>query len=187
MKLHFLVPMLLAVLAVGCASESTNATGRDATPTNSNALTTDARSTADGTSTQFVATGPMPSVGAPYCDAAQHCVYPGTQTLKLTGDWAGDLVQGSAAVTLIPESRFTTAALNLFVGSIAGCGTGTAVVRWWEIGDLTPPTGKGGWEVVPGFGTGDLASLHGHGTGEGGIENGVRRSTQSGRVTCNRR
>ena len=137
--------------------------------------------------TRFTATGPSPTIGTPYCDAAQHCVYPGTQTLTLTGDWTGEWIQGSAAVSIIDAGKFTSAGLNLFVGKVKGCGSGTAVVRLFETGTLSPATGVGRWEIVPKFGTGGLANLRGSGTGAGGIENGVRTSKQTGRITCDHR
>lgn len=187
MRTKWFLPLSLplVLLACGCGSGSSG-DGRDAAANRAVPRTTPAGDRTPAGATSFVASGPTPTIGTPYCDAAQHCTFPGTQTLKLTGDWTGDFIQGSAAVTQMPQGRFASAAINIFVGSIAGCGTGTAVVRLWETGALSPATGTGRWEVVGGFGSGGLASLRGHGTGEGGIENGVRSSTQTGRVTCDR-
>lgn len=180
MRTKWLLPIVVPLAVVGCGSGSSD-DARGAGPSRAPAA---AGSRTESTATRFVASGPMPTIGSPYCDAAQHCTYPGTQTLKLTGDWTGEFVQGSAAVTLIPQGRFTSAAINIFVGSVAGCGTGTAVVRLWEHGTLSPAAGTGRWEVVAGFGSDGLASLRGHGTGTGGIEDGVRTSTQEGRIHC---
>lgn len=135
---------------------------------------------------RFIATGPQPTILPPLCDAQQHCAYPGTQTLQVTGDLNGKLIQASGAVSLPDGSRFTTGAINLFVGSVKGCGTGTAAVRLFESGTTNPATGVGRWEVVPGFGTDQLTALRGRGTGTGGVVDGIRKSTQTGRVTCNR-
>ncbi len=52
-------------------------------------------------------------------------------------------------------------AIELFTGSVDGCGDGTLVIS--QIGDLNPTTGRGtgSWTIAADAGTGDLAHASG--------------------------
>jgi hypothetical protein len=171
---------LAGLIATGCSSGST----RTALGAQEGVPGSSPRASLKSHHTKFVMTGPSPTILPPFCDAAQHCVYPGTNVLHLTGDWSGDLIQGAVAVAT--ASKFTSAGTNVFVGTIKGCGTGTAVLKILETGSVSPQAGAGRWEIAAGFGTGKLASLTGSGTGVGSVKNGARISTQTGTVKCGR-
>jgi hypothetical protein len=107
--------------------------------------------------TNFVSRGPAPTPGTAFCDAEQHCLFPGTRTATYEGDWVGTGI-AAGAVTLGDESRFAGPPLWLFVGTIKNCGTGTLVYAVLETGDLASMNGKGTWRIFKGFGTGDLSA-----------------------------
>ena len=71
-----------------------------------------------------------------------------------------------------------------FHGRVAGCGSGRLVFRSTS---LTKPdlSFVGHWEIVPGFGGGQLRNASGHGTFEGRIRaDGTATGKTKGRITC---
>ncbi|HYU40031.1 MAG TPA: hypothetical protein VEM59_09375 [Acidimicrobiia bacterium] len=123
--------------------------------------------------TSFVSRGPAPTPGTPFCDAEQHCVFPGTRTATYEGDWVGTGI-AAGGVAIGENAHFAGAPLWLFVGTIRNCGTGTLVYAVLETGDLAAMSGKGTWRIMEGFGTGDLADVTGNGTGAGSVAEGSR-------------
>jgi hypothetical protein len=119
------------------------------------------------------------TVGTPFCDDQQHCLYPGTRPLTFSGDWQGTGLE-AGAVSLNPP-KFAGANTWLFVGTIKGCGTGTLVLTVRETGVLTDFSATGTWQIKQGFGTGDLTEASGHGTGRGSAAAGTQ---AHGDITC---
>ena len=65
------------------------------------------------------------------------------------------------AAALAPDGIYRATAIEQFTGTIAGCGSGTVVIQ--QTGTLDPATGRseGSWAIVPGAGSGDLATATG--------------------------
>lgn len=123
--------------------------------------------------TSFTSRGPAPTLGTPFCDAEQHCLFPGTRTATYEGDWVGTGIALGAAVAG-EDASFAGPVLWLFSGTIEECGTGTLVYAVLETGDAAAMSGEGTWEIFEGFGTGDLADVSGKGTGAGSVAEGAR-------------
>jgi hypothetical protein len=128
---------------------------------------------ADRHRTNFVIRGPAPALGAPFCDAEQRCLYPGTRATTYEGDWVGTGIAAGAAAANT-DARFISSQTWLFAGSIEECGSGTLVLSVQETGDGPSMSGEGTWRIVPGFGTGDLTEVSGRGTGTGSASEGSR-------------
>jgi hypothetical protein len=123
--------------------------------------------------TSFLSRGPAPTIGAPFCDAEQHCLYPGTRNATYEGDWVGTgIAVGAAAIG--EGAHFGGPVLWLFAGTIEHCGSGTLVYAVIETGDAAAMSGKGTWQIIEGFGTGDLANVSGRGNGAGSVSEGSR-------------
>jgi hypothetical protein len=102
-------------------------------------------------------------VGTPVCDTEQHCLFPYSAVpVEWTGDFAGTgLLSGSSALGGT-RGGFGWE-LNIFVGTIEPCGSGSVVIS--ASGINTPDNrGSGRWTIVPGFGAGDLKGVTGSGT-----------------------
>jgi hypothetical protein len=132
--------------------------------------------------TSFTSQGPAPTIGTPFCDAEQHCLFPGTRTATYEGDWVGTGIALGAAASVVDEDvRFAGPVLWLFSGTIEDCGTGTLVYANLETGDAVEMSGEGTWQIFEGFGTGDLADVSGKGTGSGSVAEGSR---YKGTIRC---
>jgi len=108
---------------------------------------------------------PAAIVLAPSCDSAGQCALPySNTTATLTGDIGGTAVGAGSAVI---GTDFASSVANAIVtGTIAPCGSGTFVMRYFVVYDLHDVSAgrPGTWQIVPGLGSGDLASLTGNGT-----------------------
>jgi hypothetical protein len=104
----------------------------------------------------------QPTGGRVSCDPTMpaRCVGTFENVITYSGDMAGtSFASGSAA--LAPDGLYHGTAIEQFSGSVAGCGDGTMVIE--QSGTLDPATGTstGSWRIVPGAGSGDLASATG--------------------------
>ncbi len=107
---------------------------------------------------------PATTVLAPSCDSAGNCAFPYANTTgTVTGDIAGTGVGAGSAVI---GTDFASSVANAIVtATIAPCGSGTFVMRYFIVYDLHDVNGSlGTWQIVPGLGSGDLESLTGSGT-----------------------
>ena len=132
---------------------------------------------------EFTIAGPAISLHAPECSSG--CALPYAQVGSVTGSLTGTLT-GAGAVQL-RGSRYTGATTFVFHGRVDGCGQGTATLRRREEGNLETHTVLGVWDIVAGFGSGDLDTLTGHGTiGPPPADPGVGRiaSTLEGQLAC---
>jgi Protein of unknown function (DUF3224) len=103
--------------------------------------------------------------GDVHCDptTADRCIPSFQNVWTYDGDIRGtSFAAGTAA--LGPDGLYHGVAIELFTGSVEGCGDGTLVIR--QIGTLDPATGtsEGSWTIVAGAGTGDLAGATGGST-----------------------
>lgn len=116
-------------------------------------------------SVDYEVSAPPTIVLAPSCDSAGQCAIPyANTTSSLTGDIAGTAVGAGSAVI---GTDFASSVANAIVtATIAPCGSGTFVVRYFIVYDLHDVSAgrPGTWQIVPGLGSGDLASLTGNGT-----------------------
>jgi hypothetical protein len=80
------------------------------------------------------------------------------------GALTGGLTGGGTAVMIGTGGLISSASLTLhwFEGEVAGCGSGSMVIRYAM--DPSRYPGASSWEIVPGLGAGDLATVTGHGT-----------------------
>jgi hypothetical protein len=127
---------------------------------------------------------PPPAVGAPVCDESDVCLYPAPTTTTLAGDFAGAAVgNGVAYLVSGPDAGYVAASLELFRGSITGCGDGTAVVR--TVSRRIGARVEQQWDVVPGYGTGALAHLTGGGSAVADVAaDNSYAGTRTGRIDC---
>ena len=105
------------------------------------------------------------TVLAPSCDSAGQCAFPyANVTSTFTGDIVGTAVGTGSAV--IGTDFASSVANTIVTATIGPCGSGTYVIRYfivYDVHDLSAGE-PGTWQVVPGLGSGDLASLTGNGT-----------------------
>ena len=158
---------LIGALALGaCGSPQ-----RSATPTTPGAEVAAAQATTSeqqdrgSFSVDYDVSAPSANVFAPSCDSAGKCALPYANTTStLTGDIAGTAVGAGSAVI---GTDFASSVANAIVtATIGSCGSGTFVVRYFVVYDLHDVSAgrPGTWQIVPGLGSGDLASLTGNGT-----------------------
>ena len=108
---------------------------------------------------------PPVAISAPLCDTSGACLFPYRQQSVATGDVEGTAIAAGAA-SAAPDgtpNAFATNMTSVISGRVGPCGEGTAVVQRWETIDPATGDGSGRWQIVPGMGTGDLASLAGAG------------------------
>jgi len=126
----------------------------------------------------------------PNLDANTGLPKPGTVCIG-TGDgpqvYKGPL-HGSSHYTygwaINSRGQFEAEFAESFHGRVEGCGSGRLVFRSTS---LTEPdlSFVGHWEIVPGFGGGELRNASGHGTFEGRIRaDGTATGQTKGRITC---
>ena len=132
-------------------------------------------------SVTFTNTAPPITIGAPQCDAGGQCLYPWTEAGVSHGDFEGTYI-ASGVATASATGALAVSRMDILTGTIAGCGTGTLVLRMTE--DLGPSPKPSEWQVVEGFGTGDLAGVRGHGDGIGAQTPDGLTTTLSGRLHC---
>ena len=158
---------LLSALALGgCGTTQRASTRRTA-----DVPVVAARATASGQpdrgsfSVNYEVSALAATVLAPSCDSVGNCALPYTNpTGQLTGDFVGTAVGAGSAVI---GTNFASSVANAIVtATIAPCGSGTFVLRYFVVYDLHDVAAgePGTWQIVPGLGTGDLESLTGNGT-----------------------
>ena len=97
------------------------------------------------------------------------------------GDFEGTYI-ASGVATASSSGALAVSRMDILTGTIAGCGTGTLVLRMTE--DLGPSPKPSRWSVVEGFGTGDLASVRGQGDGIGAQTPDGLTTTLTGWLRC---
>jgi hypothetical protein len=128
---------------------------------------------------RFTNVGPLPVFGTQICQA-KHCLLPSTETGTFHGDLEGTHITGSYGV---PNGAGVAAArVDLFIGTVKGCGRGTFVALGTE--EATATSGVGSADIAVGYGTGDLARLAGHIRGTGTVGADGIHSTFTGDFTC---
>ena len=158
---------LLSALALeGCGSSQRASTLRTADVSVVAArATASAQSDRGSFSVNYEVSAPAATVLTPSCDSGGQCALPYANTTgQLTGDIVGTAVGAGSAVI---GTDFASSVANAIVtATIAPCGSGTFVVRYFVVYDLHDVAAgePGTWQIVPGLGTGDLASLTGNGT-----------------------
>ena len=167
------VAALSVAILAGCGGDSQPA----AAPSAESAATTGASTAAVTPATSSPTTtvplvhvtweqhAPPITIDAPVCDGQKACLYPYRQDAVAAGDVDGSaLTAGGAAVPSSGKpNTYATIMTSVLTGRFASCGSGTAVVRRVETVDPESGASSGGWEIVPGYGTGDLAGLTGSG------------------------
>jgi hypothetical protein len=157
----------LALVLAGCGSDD-DARAVPATSAVEEATTT---STVADDVLKVTATGkgPLPTFGEQTCaDAGTPCVLPARGSQTWSGDLEGNVLSLTGGTAHSSSGvRFVAARLDVFTGTVKGCGTGSFVLVGREIVNATEGGGAG--EIVDGFGTGDLANLTGTFEGEGGV------------------
>jgi hypothetical protein len=99
--------------------------------------------------------------------AANNCLYPSVAHPTDSGDLAGTSVGAGVGWLVGDPARpgYVATSLNLFRGTVAGCGDGTMVVR--STAELVGMHLEQRWEIVPGYGSGALVGAVGSGTAKG--------------------
>jgi len=157
---------LLGTLVLGgCGSSQPASTSRTADARAAAAQATASEQQDRGSfSVDYEVSAPPSNVLAPSCDSAGQCAFPYANAGTLTGDIVGTAVGAGSAVI---GTDFASSVANAIVtATIAPCGSGTFVVRYFVVYDLHDVSAgrPGMWQIVPGLGSGDLASLTGNGT-----------------------
>lgn len=129
-------------------------------------------------------TAPPIVIASPQCSPAGPCLYPWTEAGVSHGDREGSYF-ASGVATASPTGVLEVSRIDVFTGTIAGCGTGTITTRGIEEIDPNTPA-VGHWKVVSGFGTGELSRLQGFGQGTGGTTPTGLTATISGSMRCGR-
>jgi hypothetical protein len=175
------ISLLGMVFLLGACATSTTHADRPSTTAPRRASTT--TTAPPGSEVTFTVAGPAISLQTPGCAAG--CPLPYNQTGRVTGSLVGT-VTGAGAVVL-DGARYGGASTFVFRGTIAGCGSGTVVLRRREDGSLTAHTVGGSWDIAPGWGSNDLRDVSGIGTiAAPAADPGAGRiaSTFHGRVVC---
>lgn len=116
----------------------------------------------------------------PNSESNPECYVP----LTWLGDWqvASGALSGLVTVAVyfvgLHAGSFEPVELLWFEGTVAGCGTGGVAIRE-AVRHQPDGSAEPGWEVVPGLGVGDLATLTGHGT-----VNGFPGGAHTGVIQC---
>ena len=130
--------------------------------------------------------GPDPVHGTPACDPAGRCVLTVAGAAEVTGDLVGGTANAGALMFNSATNTYLTMQYTLFTGTIAGCGTGTMLLRSPEVrGSQRPFSGK--IEVILGTGTADLRGVMGSGTYTVAKDGAVYVSVWSLRLHCPQR
>ena len=121
----------------------------------------------------------QPTGGTAPCDPTTpaRCVGTFENVITYTGGITGTSFAVGAAA-LAPDGIYRATAIEQFTGTIAGCGTGTVVIRADR--HARPATGRseGSWAIVAGAGSGDLA------TATGGSSHGRRGEPGKAWIRC---
>jgi hypothetical protein len=168
---------LLGLLAA-CSGGSDGETA-DAAPTSTVPVTT-TTAPPEGTAVRWRADA-VPGVPEQECNETEQCVLLGTERITLEGDLTGTAFTGTAAAFGL-NRKFVVGRVDVFRGTVKGCGKGTMVIYGTETADVR--RGEGEWKIAEGFGTGGLAGVTGHGTGEGTVDNSGFHSQWEGVIDC---
>jgi hypothetical protein len=105
------------------------------------------------------------TIGAPFCDAAGHCLVPFQFRNTYVGDVVGTEVSAGQIVATGPLDG-PGSSMSVLTATVAGCpGVGSVSLRWTvQFGFTTEGRNTGTYEVVPGSGTGGLATIRGGGS-----------------------
>jgi hypothetical protein len=171
--------VLLGLLAACSSGAEGDATGAD--PSSTVPATTTTAPPA-GTRMKWEADA-IPGVPKQECNETKQCVLLGTERITLRGDLQGTAFTGTAAA-FGKNQKFVVGRTDVFRGAVKGCGSGTMVIYGTETADVH--RGEGEWRIADGFGTGDLAGVTGHGTGEGTVDNTGFHSQWEGVIDCGR-
>jgi hypothetical protein len=174
----------LGLVLAGCGSDDDK---RAAAPTAASAPDATTTTTVDQATLSVTVTGdgPLPSFGDPICaPAGKPCLFPARGSQDWTGDIEGSVISATAAAADDSGVRFAASRIDLFTGTVKGCGTGSFVVLSNEF--VNANEGGGDGEIAAGWGTGDLAKLTGTFKGQGGVAADGIRVTYRGELQCNR-
>jgi hypothetical protein len=171
--------VLLGLLAACSSSAEGDATG---TASTSAAPVTTTTAAPPGTPVRWQADA-IPGVPKQECNESKQCVLLGTERITLRGDVQGTSFTGTAAAFGL-NRKFVVGRVDVFRGTVKACGKGTMVIYGTETADVR--RGEGEWKIADGFGTGDLAGVTGHGTGEGTVDNSGFHSQWEGVIDCGR-
>lgn len=171
---------LVFVVVVGCGLAGCGSGSDDnaGSPSSTEPAASTSTTTPGARKVEWTKVGTPITLIPPNCDAAKHCVYPATSTGTFSGDLDGSVLTGGATALDASGRRFAGGRTDLFVGTIAGCGKGTVIIAGIEI--ATMKDGEGDWEIVEGFGTGDLEN----GTGKGTVNADGIRAGYEGEIVC---
>jgi hypothetical protein len=105
------------------------------------------------------------TIGTPFCDAAGQCLVPIQFRNTYTGDVVGTEISAGQIVATGPFDG-PGSFMSVLTATVAGCpGVGSVSLRWTvQFGFTTEGRNTGTYEVVPGSGTGGLASIRGSGS-----------------------
>jgi hypothetical protein len=175
--------IILALVLAGCGSDGD--ADNAAPAANAAPETTTSTTVADDMlDVTVTGKGPLPTFGEKTCaEAGEPCIMPTTGSQSWSGDLEGSVISATGGFADASGVRFVAARIDVFTGTVKGCGTGSFVVVSQEIVDATEGSGDG--EVVAGFGTGDLAKLSGTFEGEGGVAGEGIEVTWRGTLKCN--
>jgi hypothetical protein len=123
----------------------------------------------------------VPAVPEQRCGAPKLCVLLATETGVVRGDLRGTFFRGNATA-FGKEAHFVIGTAGVFRGTVKECGTGTLVLFGTETADIHE--GRGDWRIAEGFGSGDLTSVTGQGTGTGTVSNAGFHSEWDGVIDC---
>lgn len=111
---------------------------------------------------EFTAESTPTSIGAIECSVAGHCI--ATYTIASTA-YHGDVEATSITTGTLGIDQATGAfegsSYQLITGSVAGCGSGSFIVRLPSFIGRPPEPVTGRGEIVPGSGTGRLTGITG--------------------------
>ena len=125
----------------------------------------------------------LPCTDTSYIPTTGLCHGTGSGAATLTGTWQGTAVYTYGFATT-PENLTYFTAMETFTGTVTGCGTGAMSYR---LAGTVDPSGviADEWEIVDGFGEGDLAGVTGHGQQLGTYNDDFSQSGDfSGELTC---
>jgi hypothetical protein len=176
--------LALVLVPAGCGSDDDK---RAAAPSAAPAPDATTTTTVDEETLSVTVTGvgPLPTFGDPICaPAGKPCLLPARGSQDWTGDIEGSVISATAAAADDSGLRFAASRIDIFTGTVKGCGTGSFVLLSHEFVNATEGGGDG--EIAEGWGTGELAELTGTIEGQGGVAGDRIRVAYRGKLQCNR-
>lgn len=99
---------------------------------------------------------------APVCDATGQCIGSYSSANMVSGDLVGSLAVEGIAQLVLGRTVLNQGNVQLFSGTVAGCGTGTFVVQLpLQPISLVAPSTSVGATILEGSGTGELEGISG--------------------------